>query len=206
MPRIGAPSDQPNESLMMTKPILLDLDGVLADLIGGLRAHCQRRLGDASEFPDEVSEWGITTADQATNTAIWTGFRIRGLFLNLEPIPGSIEAVRELQQHHPVRFCSTPFPANPWCAEEKAAWLRRHFGIRAHESLILTADKTLIVGSVLVDDHPELSGISTPSWERVVFDHPYNQGVQGHRIRRWDEEAVSEILKLAQRHQQHPNS
>ena len=51
--------------------------------------------------------------------------------------------------------------------------------------MIVTRDKTVVAGDVLVDDKPSVDGVGIPSWEHVVFDQPYNRGTEGRRLVSW---------------------
>ena len=53
------------------------------------------------------------------------------------------------------------------------------------DRIILTRYKTLVVGDILIDDRPELTGIKSPTWEHVLFDQPYNKAVTGKRRLNW---------------------
>jgi 5'-nucleotidase len=41
--------------------------------------------------------------------------------------------------------------------------------------VILTRDKTLVRGDILVDDKPTIAGLATPLWRHILFDQPYNR-------------------------------
>jgi 5'-nucleotidase len=48
--------------------------------------------------------------------------------------------------------------------------------------MIVTRDKTLVYGDVLVDDNPAIVGAHTPAWTHVVYDQPYNRTIDGPRM------------------------
>ena len=50
---------------------------------------------------------------------------------------------------------------------------------------ILTTDKTLVHGDVLVDDSPSWAGPKSLQFHHVRYDQPYNRGVAGARLERW---------------------
>ncbi|MCT7149596.1 hypothetical protein M1196_23400, partial [Salmonella enterica subsp. enterica serovar Oranienburg] len=72
--------------------------------------------------------------------------------------------------------------------------------------MIITTDKTLVRGDILIDDKPVISGelpeYSTGtnharSWEHVIFDQSYNRHITNRRrILDWgDIGALAEILE-----------
>ena len=51
-----------------------------------------------------------------------------------------------------------------------------HLGKSWVDRIILTRDKTLVRGDILLDDAPQAKGSSLePVWEHVYFDQPYNR-------------------------------
>ena len=74
------------------------------------------------------------------------------LFLDLEPIEGSIEAVKRLWPHFDVLFLSTPCPFVVESFSDKMTWIYEHFGEAAENRLILSQRKELNLGDFLVDD------------------------------------------------------
>ncbi len=61
---------------------------------------------------------------------------------------------------------------------EKFAWVKEHLGQEFVERIVLTRDKTLVRGDILVDDKPEVTGVCTPAWMHVLYDQPYNQHIR----------------------------
>jgi 5'-nucleotidase len=73
-------------------------------------------------------------------------------------------------------------------------WVESRFGAGWAERTIITKDKTMVNGDVLIDDKPEVKGLCNPSWEHILFDQPYNQEVVGkRRIMSWSDFDAEEI-------------
>ena len=75
----------------------VDLDGVVADFYGAMKPIAAEWLGkDVNTLTDHVSyglgEWGVTRYEDMHRFAVSQ----RGLFGNLEPIPGAPSALRKL--------------------------------------------------------------------------------------------------------------
>jgi 5'-nucleotidase len=111
----------------------------------------------------------------------------KGLFLNQYPIEGSIEAYHEfIKLGFEVKLCSTPWHTSTICYSEKASWCSKYLG--QHKDLILTNDKTLIIGDILIDDHPNICGLAIPQWTQILYSRPYNEKHTGTpRISNWKE-------------------
>lgn len=117
---------------MMKKPIIyLDMDGVLANFHGAF----EREITPQCE-PHEIYE--------------------EGFYRNLKVNEGAKEAVQKLLEcgKFEVYIASKPATNSEFCAGEKYEWVREHFP-ELHSRIILTPNKNVLSGHVLVDDHPE---------------------------------------------------
>jgi 5'-nucleotidase len=171
--------------------ILVDQDGVLADW-GKAYGESLDAIGDAAvNIPRHHQQTtfnlneGRTPAERAIIKQVMceTGFYDR-----LEPIPGSRTALREMvKEGHDVRIVTSPWVSNPTCASDKLNWVIRRYGNHWGQRVILTTDKTLVRGDVLIDDKPEVKGAARPLWKHVLFSQPYNLTVNKPRITEWSE-------------------
>lgn len=87
---------------------------------------------------------------------------IPGIFALMDPMPGAIEAVRELAALFDVYVLSTAPWDNPSAWQDKVAWVRDQFGAGPesplYKRLILSHHKHLNRGEFLVDDRPHKNG------------------------------------------------
>jgi len=113
---------------MKTKKILyIDMDGVLCDFDGAVAAH-----------PD---------LDKYKNRKDC----IPGIFKDLKPLPGAIEAFEYLSDIFDVYVLSTPPWRNPDGWIHKRKWVEKYIP-KAKKRLILTHHKNLNRGDYLIDD------------------------------------------------------
>jgi len=56
-------------------------------------------------------------------------------------------------------------------------WIEKHLGRDFTKRIILSKDKTLIRGHLLIDDKPVIENAETAEWEHIIYDCPYNQDV-----------------------------
>jgi len=107
----------------------------------------------------------------------------KGFFGSFEPMPGAREALENiLALGHDVRICTAPKRDHTFCVPEKLAWIDRHLGHKWTERTIITRDKTLVHGDILIDDKPNITGVCQPSWEHVFYDQPYNRAYNKRRL------------------------
>jgi 5'-nucleotidase len=90
-----------------------------------------------------------------------------------------------LRLGHDVRFCTSHLFEYDYCVLEKYQWVEQHFGPEFVDRIILTRDKTLIRGNLLIDDKPQIIGIEKPTWEHILYDRPYNRDIPGKRCLTW---------------------
>ena len=158
--------------------ILIDMDNVIADQVDGF----YRILAD--EYPEiilppreSLSHFDIELNFPEEHRELIRSLRLRkDFFLTLAPISGAKESLNRLSDAgHAIRIVTAPTWEWTHCVAEKYAWVERHLGRSWCEKIILTRDKTMIKGDVLIDDAPRIDGVFEPSWQHVVYDQPYNR-------------------------------
>eukprot|EP00871_Galdieria_phlegrea_P001848 jgi/Galph1/2664/GphlegSOOS_G1363.1 len=173
-----------NKTLLKAPVILVDMDNVMADFDEEFtkrwrERHPEQETFDLSERKHFELEQNFEDQEKEEVIALMSE---EGFFLNFPPVQGAIESVKNMIQHGlDVRICSAPLPFQ-WetCVKEKYQWLRRHFGEDFLERLIIVRDKTLVKGTLLIDDKPHVSGVvEKPEWTHVVFTRSYNTQMSG---------------------------
>ena len=142
----------------MSKPIVwIDMDDVLCDYSGHY-AECVYKYPEL-EFQQSRE----------------------GYFLELEPVPGAVEAFKWLSEHFDARILTAPSVFNPHSYTEKRKWVEEHLGFEACRKLTLAPDKSVAKGHYLIDDNTDTNGQRDfegqlilfgsdiyPDWERVI--------------------------------------
>uniref|UniRef100_A0A3B3V3R2 5',3'-nucleotidase, mitochondrial n=1 Tax=Poecilia latipinna TaxID=48699 RepID=A0A3B3V3R2_9TELE len=220
--------------------VLVDMDGVLADFEGGFLKKYRARYPDEPfiTLDDRRGFWvslqyGQLRSDLSEKAiSIWES---KGFFIDLDPLPGGVEAVKEMARMDDtdVFICTSPIKHYKHCPYEKVslllinsmessammiikgfflttdtfivcvcvcvcvffqyAWVEKHLGCDFLEQVILTRDKTLIAGDLLIDDKPDIQGVEpTPAWEHILFTACHNKhlsvGPSQRRLLSWSDD------------------
>lgn len=169
--------------------VLIDMDGVIANFEEG-----HRRMATAKGLPSEVinvaerREWDmLANIEEPYKTQVLQGWHEPGFFAGLKLIPGALKGLEDLQARgHEVFLCTAPLANHVTCAQEKLAWVEKYLGRDLVSRTIITKDKTLVQGSFLLDDRPDVTGVAQPTWEHILFDQPYNQNNKRKRRATWE--------------------
>ena len=129
--------------------IYVDMDNTLVDFRSALR---KRGLPETMDNADEIE----------------------GLFADMDPLPGALEAYRALvDRGHDVYILSTAPWGNPSAWSDKLQWVKEHLGLIAHKRLILTHHKHLLRGDLLIDDR-RARGAGAFAGRHLHFGHDHN--------------------------------
>jgi 5'(3')-deoxyribonucleotidase len=140
------------------KILYINMDGVLADL-GHAIAHVDPAVrAQHAENPDEIP----------------------GIFADLKPMPGALDAFRKLSAAYHTYILSTAPWKNPGAWQDKLDWVQKHLGDVGYKRLIITPDHHLSKGDYLIDDQPrnavkffegthiQLGSPEYPDWAAVL--------------------------------------
>ncbi len=174
---------------MSTKKIILvDQDGVLANYQAHHLALWRAEHPEKFWIPlEEVSDHHMDNLyPDDLKEALRTIPHRKDFFRNLPIVPGGKAALEEmLTSGHDVYICTSPLVIHQFCVPEKFAWVEEHLGTKWANRIILTRDKTLVHGDILVDDKPNIVGIRTPTWKHILYDQPYNRHIEGQQRLTW---------------------
>lgn len=185
--------------------VLVDLDGVCA----GFDSHFwDRSVENGWEFdidhPSKQTKRYFTdhipnkhhrnAARKMVDDSRW--------FRDLPVIPGAQEGLEELWRCCELWLCSKPLDADPFCMSDKQAWVKKHFPKLA-DRLILTGDKSLIVGDLLLDDAPKTKWFQRAQWTPVIYTQPFNSHPESDLFDlphfQWGD-SIGDLIKIAETH------
>ena len=93
------------------------------------------------------------------------------IFSLMEPMPGAVEAFKELSEKFDTYILSTSPWANPSAWSDKLIWVKNYLGPSANKRLILSHHKNLNAGDFLIDDRIK-NGVNEFKGEHLHFGTP----------------------------------
>lgn len=165
----------------MKRRVLIDMDGVVVDLLGSWLRLLERATGTRLSRSDIHTYYFPRTLDPELRRAAMDIVRDGLVFTRATPIPGGLEACRALDHEgFDVRFATMALTGSVCAA--KVDWIRHHLGW-GPDRVMLTHAKHWISAHYAVDDCPdylrsfaEVRDASGGDWPRVIgFPHPYNR-------------------------------
>lgn len=187
---------------------LIDMDGVLADFDGAFHEQVRTTypeitmLDPLPEPPDFYAAKYYPEQHYQTLRAISNS---EHFFASLPVMPGAIEGwQRVIDEGFRPQICSSPIGSNPYSKQEKLGWLEEHFapvfGSWVVETAIITSDKHLSGGALLIDDRPNIRHAESAPWNHVIFDQPCNRHIETNlRLQNWFDPNLGSILRTAAR-------
>jgi 5'(3')-deoxyribonucleotidase len=199
---------------IFTPRVLIDVDDVCAQFRAAYVALANQYYQESAVNPkfwsveDTHSAWdvesamGLTPAEQA---AIWQQVNTSSFAAQLEPVTGSVQAIKRIAKRYEVGFVTKPLKSSPTWTYDRKKWLKKHFG-QLGENVVSTALKGWVDGDYLIEDrlpmaqqwveqrllrgHPRITPIG------IIYAWPYNElpEVYHNLVRFSDWESILDYL------------
>ena len=135
-----------NDTPQRKKRLYFDMDGVLVDFESALAKQDELTLKEYEGRYDEIP----------------------GLFGQMLPMYGAIEAVHRLNEYYDCYILSTAPWKNPSAWSDKVLWVTRYLDDVFHKRMVITHCKNLCKGDILIDDRGK-NGTSEFEGEWIQF-------------------------------------
>lgn len=168
------------------KRILVDMDGVLADVYSRFFEIYEKETGLLLSMADVA---GKLEAEAFPDQRKWVS--APGFFRTVPVMHGSIEGLRLLNEKYDVIVVSmaTEFPQS---LTDKQVWLHEHFPFITWKQVVFCGNKNIINADIMIDDHPK--NLDHFKGETIIFSQPHNILVSNPMYRRV--ESWEQIKKL----------
>ncbi|RZM22043.1 MAG: 5'(3')-deoxyribonucleotidase [Pedobacter sp.] len=167
------------------KRLLVDMDGVLANVYEQFIAFEKEKLGITRELSELVGKM----EDEAFED-LYTYVNTKDFFTNVLPMAGSIDTLEKLNAKYELFIVSaaTEFPLS---LTEKMLWLKRYFPFIHWKQVVLCGTKEIVSGDIMIDDH--FKNLDTFKGQTILFSQPHNMNrdIKDHiRVENWNEVAA----------------
>ncbi len=162
----------------MKTRILLDMDGVLTDFVGGaLRIHGWTR--EAFEHVWPLQSYDLAGPMGLTEEAFWRPISAMNevFWMGLQPLPWARELMELIRSVTDDWYIVSRPSQDPSCYSGKAFWLKRFFQDQSFDRFVLTPHKHIFVGPnvLLIDDLEEnINNFVAVGGDGLVFPSRHN--------------------------------
>lgn len=178
--------------------ILVDMDDVMEQLVAGWIALLNERYGTNTRYED-VTSWNIAEAFPTLTEEQVYAVEMEDVFWDyVEPMPGADEALRRMiaDGHEIFVVTATKYQT---LRKKMETVLFPNFPYIDWHHVIVTYNKHLIKGDVLIDDGPH--NLTRGDFRKILFTRGHNQdfdesSVGAIRVRNW-EEAYQAVCRIA---------
>lgn len=160
------------------KRILLDLDGIIVDMLGPWLRQYEIITGEKIPVSDIVS-WDATIG--ASYPEVLNSLLEKpGFFRNLPPMPGAQKYLSKLieENNHEIIILTQPPRKSDYAVRDKRLWMQDYFPNFDITNMIYAHKKYLVRGDVLFDDKPSHLALwkhENPESVTATIDYPYNR-------------------------------
>ncbi len=157
------------------KRILIDMDGVLADVYTRFLELCEEETGVRKGMVDIT---GIKEGEAFPEIFRWV--ETPGFFRTIPVMKDSQRILEKLNKTYEIIIVSmaTEFPVS---LTDKQLWLNEHFPFISWRQVIFCGNKSLINADLMIDDH--LKNLDNFKGETVMYIQPHNINNTDHKHR-----------------------
>jgi hypothetical protein len=175
---------------------LFDMDGSLADYVGGMVRNLDTLRSPGEPAITDENLWDIENLGHLRARMDLIKSQ-PGWWLGLEPIPLGMQVLALCQQLGFAVHILTKGPKRHSLAwDEKVRWCQRHVG--PDVDIHVTSDKGLVYGKMLYDDYPEymLRWLRhRPRGLGIMPVTPHNRDFTHPNVVRWDGTNLEEVAR-----------
>jgi 5'(3')-deoxyribonucleotidase len=164
------------------KRILVDMDGVLADVYTRYFELYKEETGLTKTMDETI---GLKEEEAFPQALSWV--ETAGFFRTLPVIPDSQRVLKLLNESYEIIVVSmaTEFPAS---LTDKQLWLNDNFPFITWKQVVFCGNKSLIRADLMIDDH--FKNLDNFDGETIMFIQPHNINATDHlhkRVSSWAE-------------------
>ena len=170
----------------MKQRLLVDMDGVLADIYAQLIEFEYQDLGIRQSYEKMNGTSEVNTFKNALEYIFSDGF-----FRNLPVMEGSIEVMRQLNEQYELFIVSAAMEF-PKSLTDKFYWLEEHFPFLHWKQIVMCGSKTAVKGDIMIDDH--FKNLDYFNGKTLLFSQPHN--ISGNTKNHTRVDSWSDVAKI----------
>ncbi|MBQ6372351.1 MAG: hypothetical protein IJJ22_04445 [Oscillospiraceae bacterium] len=169
--------------------ILVDMDDVLEQLVEAIVEYNNSHYG-TNVRPGDVVEWNLAKAfPTLTREMVYSPEYDENFWAAVEPMPGADRVLRRLMDEGHEIYVVTASTYET-LKQKMDDLLFRYFPFLDWKHVIITSNKHMISGDVLIDDGPH--NLTGGSFRKILFDRPHNRSfdeksIGAVRVYDWDD-------------------
>ena len=151
--------------------ILVDMDDVLSDFLQSWIDYLNTRYGLSVRYQD-VTKWDMKKAyPELTDKQIYSPLAHRSFWHKVNAKKDAVKSmVRFIEQGHVIRIVTSSSPIT--LLPKLEGFLLRKFPFFSYRDVIVSYDKKLIKGDVMIDDGPH--NLVGGEYKKILFTAPHN--------------------------------
>ncbi|MDD4116101.1 MAG: 5'(3')-deoxyribonucleotidase [Massilibacteroides sp.] len=158
----------------MGKTILVDMDGVLADIYTQLMSWEYKKSGKTFSEEDLYGK-----AEDVIFTSLKEHLNSLGFFRTAPLVKDSVEGLNYLNEKYKVLIVSSATEFDN-CLNDKRNWLTEYFPFISWKQMIFCGNKEHIKGDIMIDDH--FKNLSVFDGRRILFTQPHNMFIHDETL------------------------
>ena len=169
--------------------ILVDMDDVLEQLCAAWVEYLNRHFGTAAKLED-ITDWDVTQAFPGlTREQVYSAELDDAFWDDVKPMPGAPEMLSRLMEEGNEVYIVTSSCYQTLRAKLDKV-LFRYFPFLSWEQVIITSNKQMIRGDILIDDGPH--NLAGGEYHKILFDAVHNRNfdessIGAVRVKNWSE-------------------
>lgn len=184
----------------MKLTVLVDMDDTIENLCEEWVDYLNEIHGTTVKHED-IKEWNMTKAfPTIPPKEVFAPLYEKTLWERVKPLPGAVEYLKKIiDDGHKVVIVTSSHPDT--VALKLNNVLFKYFPYLSYNDVIITSQKQLIKGDILIDDAPH--NLEGGDYFKLLFDAPHNQSYPVEenlmaRVHNWEEVyyAINYLIKL----------
>lgn len=177
--------------------VVYDADAVIYEFEPGFITHHNRTNPDLPPVSGPFTHWDMGHGHPQDVADALQQSLLSMDWSELRPFPQALPVLSVLiELGVDLSVATTHLVRNVYSASAKVYQFNRDFEGVLDSRLVVTADKTRVLGDFLIDDKCEVTGELAPTWQHVYFTQEYNKDLPGPRVE-WETmfEVLAELIE-----------